>query len=114
MSLSTVNRGSSGGPMTAASVPLDTMTPEAKRGLLAALIRDLSKDGGPLSFQEGGQSFYVYTPLANARELAEQDIRNCTAEERAELQRRIDTLEDSVSYEEALRLTNRPRETPSP
>ena len=65
---------------TAETVSLDKMTPEAKRGLLVAVVQDLMPGGGVMSFQDGGRSYYVFTPLANARELAEQDIRNATPE----------------------------------
>ncbi len=76
------------------------LTPDQKRALLVALIRDLAP-GGPLILDD---DITVYRPVPNARELAEQSWRNATPEELAESARRAATPEDSVSFEEMMRL----------
>ena len=47
---------------------------------------------------------HLYRPVPNARELAEESFLNETPEERAEMERRAATPEDSVSFEAMMRI----------
>jgi hypothetical protein len=65
--------------MATANLPqLDTLTPEAKRALLGALLVDLSTHEENLQPVEAdGRRFYIYSPPPDAREAAERFIAGC-------------------------------------
>lgn len=95
--------------MSTGTVSLDTMTADAKRGLLAALIRDLTGGGRvPLTVKDAGGE-YLICPVADPRASVLRAIAAQTPEERAEDQRRAARVDEALSFEETLRLTNRPR-----
>jgi hypothetical protein len=93
--------------MATADLPqLNTLTPEAKRALLGALLVDLSASADKLGPVEAdGRRFYIYTPPPDAREMAERAMRECPPEYRAELQRRAAESDSQLmSVEEVLRI----------
>jgi hypothetical protein len=74
-----------------------------QRAILDALLIGLGAHGfAELELPDGPLHFY--RPVPNARELAEESFRNETPEERAELERRAATPEDSVSFEKMMRI----------
>jgi hypothetical protein len=92
--------------MSTANLPaIESLSTEAKRQLLARLARDLmAASGEPLSVEDAAGEVVVYTVPADARARAERAMREASPEFLAELRRRAETLEDSFSHEEALRL----------
>jgi hypothetical protein len=81
------------------------MTDDAKRRLLAMLVRDLvGTTGKSLEVTDPLGDMFVYTVPFNAKERAREAIRNRTPEYQAELDCRSSTPEDSVGVEEWLRM----------
>src|SRR5436189_96501 len=89
--------------MVANSISLANMTEEAKRALLAALVRDLSVNTSkPLNVTDYMGEVYIYSAPISAKEMAEKAIREMTPEHKAELARRSSTPENSLSVAEML------------
>jgi hypothetical protein len=89
--------------MTAtADIPsIENMSQAAKQSLLTALLRDLFSDGrGMASVDDPSGKYFVLQAPTDARERAMESIRRRAPEERAELDRRASTPEDSLSIEE--------------
>ena len=92
--------------MSTADLPATAHLPfDSKRELLARLARELLADkAGPISLADSKGELVVYSVPENARAKAETALRNVSASEASELRRRSNALEDSFSFEEALRL----------
>jgi hypothetical protein len=103
--------------MTAtAEVPsIANMSQTAKQSLLAALLRDLFRDGrGTASVEDPSGNYFVLQAPANARELEAESIRKMTPEGIAELERRAnDPDEEFIDIDEMTRLLNSGAEFPT-
>ncbi len=76
-----------------------------QRAILDALLIGLGAHGyAELELPDG--PLHSYRPVPNARELAEQSWREETPEVIAESARRAATPEDSISFEEMMRLVD--------
>jgi hypothetical protein len=99
---------------TADLPPVSHLSVESKRKLLAVLARDLlASSPGPAGVLDAGGGVFVYQVPADARAKAEKAVREATPEQRAEYRRRIATRDQSISFEEALRLPPDPDPEPS-
>lgn len=93
--------------MATADLPqLDTLTPEAKRELLAILVRDLATDqSGSIAVSAGGEDYVLYRVPRNARENARRFTEQCSPEYLAELERRAANPGKLYTVDEILRVT---------
>lgn len=95
--------------MGTTAIALETMTADAKRGLLAALIRDLTGGGrGALTVKDADDA-YLICPVADPRANTLRALAAATPEDHAEDRRRAARVDEALSSEETFRLTNRPR-----
>lgn len=92
-------------PATAELPATDHLSVEAKKLLLLRLARDLmGASGTPVSMRDPAGEVVVYRVPPDARARAERAMREATAEQRAELDRRSTELGKTFTLEEAKRL----------
>lgn len=87
---------------------IDTLTEDAKRELLGALLLDLATpDANLLPVEAGGRRFYVYTPPSDARAAAQRLLDACPPECLEELRRRASDPPDKfMSLEDVMKIAD--------
>ena len=89
--------------MAANVFPIDQLTDETKRGLLVALVRDLSHSGRePLRIVDAQGDLFIHSIPVDSRELAERAKNAATPEYRERLRRAAATPERSLGVRDFL------------
>jgi len=89
--------------MVANTFPIDQMTDDAKRGLLVALVRDLSRAmREPLRIPDSQGDLFIHSIPADSRELAESAKKAASPEYMERLRQAAATPEQSLEVDDFL------------